>query len=63
MNITIDEGVISYKKHNMIIKYSDSSKKDMVSQTILNTDIVFKDKHGNDKYYNELIYSDINRRK
>lgn len=46
MNITIDEGVISYKKHNMTIKYSDSSKKDMVSQTILNTDIVFKDEHG-----------------
>lgn len=24
--------------------------------------LVFKDKHGNDKYYNELIYSDVNRR-
>lgn len=24
--------------------------------------LVFKDKHGKDKYYNELIYSDINRR-
>lgn len=24
---------------------------------------VFKDKNGNDKYYNQLIYSDINRRK
>ena len=24
---------------------------------------IFKDKNGNDKYYNQLIYSDINRRK
>lgn len=46
MNITIDEGVISYKKHSMITKYSDSTKKDIISQTILNTDIVFKDDHG-----------------
>lgn len=46
MNITIDEGIISYKKHNNITKYSDSSKKDIVSQTILNTVVVFKDEHG-----------------
>ena len=24
---------------------------------------IYKDKNGNDKYYNQLIYSDINRRR
>lgn len=29
----------------------------------LNNYYIFKDKNGNEKYYNQLIYSDINRRK
>lgn len=46
MNITIDEGVINYRKHSIITKYSDSTKKDIVSKTMLDTTIVFKDGHG-----------------
>lgn len=50
MNINIPEGVDKYTKHILIKKYSDSTKKDLISETLLDTTVIFRD--------NDIIYPD-----
>lgn len=46
MNIIIEDGTIKRTISTLIRKFSDSNKKDMISETRLFTDIIFKDKDG-----------------
>lgn len=45
-DIVIEDGVVKYINHKTTKKYSDDTKKDVTSETKLDTVIVFKDKDG-----------------
>lgn len=58
MNITIEEGVVKHTQRSVIRKYSDSTKKDLLSETILEAVVVFKDKDGTVYPDGKIIKSD-----
>ena len=58
MNIIIKDGTIKRTISTLIRKFSDSNKKDMISETRLFTDIIFKDKDGTIYPDGKIIRSD-----
>lgn len=58
MNITIEDGTIERQISTITRVFSDSTKKDVLSDTKIVTDIIFKDKDGNTYPDGKIIVSD-----
>ena len=57
-NIVIEDGTIKREIHNLINKFSDDTKKDLISTTKQDTVIIFKDKDGTVYPDGKIIVSD-----
>lgn len=58
MNIIIEDGTIRRETNTIIHKFSDSTKKDIISETSISTIIIFKDEDGTIYPDGKIIKSD-----
>ena len=58
MDIVIEDGTIKREISTIIHKFSDSTKKDITSETTTNTIIIFKDKNGTVYPNGKIVKSD-----
>lgn len=58
MNIIVEDGTIKREINTIVHKFSDSTKKDLISETSIKTVVIFKDKDGNVYPDGKIIKSD-----
>ena len=58
MNIIVEDGTIRREINTIVHKFSDSTKKDLISETSIKTIVIFKDKDGTVYPDGKIIKSD-----